>query len=56
LLLELEDMVVELLLEFFVCVVDTELLEAIGFEALETIDIQNSNKRLGLLFDSDILQ
>mmetsp|Transcript_17655 Transcript_17655/g.32892 ORF Transcript_17655/g.32892 Transcript_17655/m.32892 type:complete len:329 (-) Transcript_17655:958-1944(-) len=43
LLLQTENVLVEVELEFFVTVVDAHLLEAVGEEALETEDIENSN-------------
>ena len=35
---------VKLLLEFFVGVVDAELLEAVDFEGLETVDVEHSDE------------
>lgn len=32
----------EMLLQFFVCIIDAELLKAVDVESFETVDIQNS--------------
>ena len=39
---------VELLLEFFVGVVDTELLETVDLESLETVDVEHSDELVRL--------
>mmetsp|Transcript_8251 Transcript_8251/g.13923 ORF Transcript_8251/g.13923 Transcript_8251/m.13923 type:complete len:412 (-) Transcript_8251:510-1745(-) len=44
-LLHLEDILVELLLQGFVCVIDAQLLERVVHEALEPENIQHSNAR-----------
>ena len=45
---------VKLLLEFFVGVVDAELLEAVDFEGLETVDVEHPDElvRPGLVTNS----
>ena len=42
-LFELEDVLVEVILQVFVGIVDTELLEAIAGKVLEAKDVQHAN-------------
>lgn len=48
-LLQLEDMLIELVLQFLICVIDAELLERIQFKRFEAVDIQNADKTVFLL-------
>ena len=41
----LEDVLVEVELELFVCSVDTKLLEAVVFEVLEPCNVENPDTR-----------
>lgn len=42
-LLQIENMVVEIILQLFVCIVDAELLEAVGLKVLKAKNVQNTN-------------
>lgn len=42
-LLQIENVVVEIILQLFVCIVNAELLEAVGFEVLKAKNVQNPN-------------
>lgn len=42
-LLQIENVVVEIILQLFVCIVNAELLEAVGLEVLKAKNVQNTN-------------
>lgn len=42
-LLQIENMVVEIILQLFVCIVDAELLEAVGLKVLKAKNVQNTD-------------
>lgn len=42
-LLQIENMVVEIILQLLVCIVDTELLEAVGLKVLKAKNVQNTD-------------
>ena len=50
LLLQFENVKIELLLELFVGVIDTELLEGVDFERLKAVNVENADEFLPLRF------
>lgn len=42
-LLQIEDVMVEIILQLLICIVDTELLEAVGFKVLKPKNVQDTN-------------
>lgn len=38
-------MVVEIILQLFVCIIDAELLEAVGLKVLKAKNVQNTNRQ-----------
>lgn len=42
-LLQIENVVVEIILQLFVCIVNAELLEAVGLKVLKAKNVQNTN-------------
>lgn len=42
-LLQIENVVVEVILQLFVCIVNAELLEAVGLEVLKAKNVQNTD-------------
>lgn len=42
-LLQIENVVVEIILQLFVCIINAELLEAVGLEVLKAKNVQNTN-------------
>lgn len=42
-LLQIENVVVEIILQLLICIVNAELLEAVGLEVLKAKNVQNTN-------------
>lgn len=42
-LLQIENMVVEIILQLFVCIVDAELLKAVGLKVFKAKNVQNTD-------------
>lgn len=42
-LLQVEDVVVEIILQLLICIVDAELLKAVGLKVLKTKNVQDTN-------------
>lgn len=42
-LLQIENMVVEIILQLFVCIVNAELLKAVGLKVLKAKNVQNTD-------------
>ncbi len=42
-LLQIEDVVVEIILQLLVCIVDAELLKAVGLKVLKAKNVQDTN-------------
>lgn len=42
-LLQVEDVVVEIILQLLICIVDAELLKAVGLKVLETKNVQDAD-------------
>lgn len=42
-LLQIEDVVVEVILQLFICIVDAELLEAVRFKVLKSKNVQHAD-------------
>lgn len=42
-LLQIENVVVEIILQLFVCIVNAELLKAVGLKILKAKNVQNTN-------------
>lgn len=40
-----EDVIVEIILQLFICIVDAELLKAVGFEVLKAKNVQDANRQ-----------
>lgn len=41
-LLQSKDVLVKIILQLFICIVDTELLKTVGLKVLEAKDVQNA--------------